>query len=455
MNVAVILAGGTGERLGYPLPKQFYRLAGKMVIEHSIDAFQNHPDIDEIAVVSNPLYVKEIEKICIKNNYTKVKKILEGGKERYHSSLAAIHAYEDPDINILIHDAVRPLVNSRIISECIENLKKYNVVNVGVTPSDTIFRIDDSNTITGFPFRKYLKNGQSPQAFKLGTIKKAYQLALSDPDFKTTDDCSVVFNYLPGEKIYVVKGESYNMKLTFREDLYSLEKWLHGKFMETVSNKLLHFPDKRLAQKVMILFAEKKSLGSDIAGICMENQAKVYTISRSDMDLKMNVKDAVKKVFKEVNEREGKIDYVVIESFDDRPMNISGIDETDILNQINQGYIETWITARESFQYLKATKGHLLFISSDSSAKEYPYSTFHSFIKAGVENLTQSLAEEWHNAGIKVNCIHPERKRKLSGFGNTEMEKADASLKSEDITGISINTLLSELTGEVINVRIG
>ncbi|HBE39655.1 MAG TPA: hypothetical protein DDW27_00305 [Bacteroidales bacterium] len=226
MNIAVILAGGTGQRLDNNLPKQFYILGNKMVIEHSIEIFQNHPDIDEIAVVSNSMYIKDIKEICSKNGYFKVRKMLAGGAERYQSSLTAINAYNDPDANILIHDAVRPLVNTRIISDCIEKLKHYNAVNVGVTPSDTVLQVSDSDIITGMPFRNTLRNGQSPQGFKLGIIKKAYEMALKDPDFKTTDDCSVVFNYLPGEQIYVVKGESYNMKLTFREDLYSLEKWL-------------------------------------------------------------------------------------------------------------------------------------------------------------------------------------------------------------------------------------
>ena len=76
-NIAIILAGGTGQRLGDAVPKQFLKVAGKKVIEHTLDVFQNHPQIDEIAVVSNPNFVNEIENIAIKNNYTKLKKILQ------------------------------------------------------------------------------------------------------------------------------------------------------------------------------------------------------------------------------------------------------------------------------------------------------------------------------------------------------------------------------------------
>ena len=99
-NIAVVLAGGFGQRLGDATPKQFLKLAGKKVIEHTIDVFQNHPLIDEIVVVSNPNYVQEVENILVKNEYSKMKKILKGGKERYHSSLAAINAYEE-EVNMI------------------------------------------------------------------------------------------------------------------------------------------------------------------------------------------------------------------------------------------------------------------------------------------------------------------------------------------------------------------
>ena len=91
-NIAVILAGGVGSRLGLSTPKQFFKVAGKMVVEHTVDAFERNPHIDEIAIVSNPFYISEFENIVIKNGWKKIKKILKGGKERYDSSLSAIEA---------------------------------------------------------------------------------------------------------------------------------------------------------------------------------------------------------------------------------------------------------------------------------------------------------------------------------------------------------------------------
>ena len=92
-NIAIILAGGVGSRLGLSTPKQFFKVAGKMVIEHTVDTFEKNPHIEEIAIVSNPFYVSDIENIVLRNGWKKVKKILKGGKERYDSSLSAIRAY--------------------------------------------------------------------------------------------------------------------------------------------------------------------------------------------------------------------------------------------------------------------------------------------------------------------------------------------------------------------------
>ena len=106
-NVAVILAGGTGNRMGSALPKQFLPLDGRTVIEYSIETFCNHPAIDEVAVVMHPDWREEMEKIVALNHWEKLSKIIDGGEERYMSSLNAIMAYIDypDDTNLLLHDA--------------------------------------------------------------------------------------------------------------------------------------------------------------------------------------------------------------------------------------------------------------------------------------------------------------------------------------------------------------
>lgn len=195
-NVAVILAGGVGSRLGLSTPKQFFKVAGKMVVEHTIDTFESNPHIHEIAIVSNPFYISDFESIIIKNGWKKVKKILKGGQERYHSSLSAIKAYEDTDVNLIFHDAVRPLVSQRILNDVIAALETYKAIDVAMPATDTIIQVND-RFIQEIPDRSKLMRGQTPQAFHLETIKHAYDIALQDPAFKVTDDCGVVVKYLP------------------------------------------------------------------------------------------------------------------------------------------------------------------------------------------------------------------------------------------------------------------
>ncbi len=226
MNIAIILAGGSGSRLGGDLPKQFLKVAGKTIIEHSIGVFDTCSMIDEIAIVSRQDYIQKVEDIVARDRYSKVRHVLPGGKERYHSSLSALNAYKDDDDNLLFHDAVRPLVTHRIIADCVEALGRYNAVNVAVPTTDTIVQVDDADCITDIPLRKYLRNSQTPQCFKRRVIARAYELALQDPDFTTTDDCGVVRRYLPDEPVYVVDGDTSNMKLTYKEDLFLFEHLL-------------------------------------------------------------------------------------------------------------------------------------------------------------------------------------------------------------------------------------
>lgn len=226
MNVAVLLAGGSGRRMGGPEPKQFIMVSGRSILEHSIRAFHSHEQVDEIVIVAHADYIDRIREIAAP--YPKVKHIVPGGKERYDSSLAAIGIYRTvrSDLNLLIHDAVRPLVSQRIISDCIAALQTYKAVDVAIPCTDTIVEVNAEGHICHITPRAMLRNVQTPQCFRLETIAEAYEKGLADPDFITTDDCGVVHRYLPEEPIYVVEGETTNIKVTYPEDLILAEKIL-------------------------------------------------------------------------------------------------------------------------------------------------------------------------------------------------------------------------------------
>lgn len=217
-NYAVILSSGSGERAKLNIPKQFALITGKTILEHTLDVFDSHIEIDEIILVTNSRFFDKVNGILANNKYKKITKIIEGGATRQLSSYIGINAIGDVDANVLIHDAARPFINSKIISDCIEALKKYKAVNVAVESSDTIIEIDDNNLIKNVPDRKYLRRCQTPQCFSLKTIKTAHELAKQDNINNFTDDCSLILKYNLSE-IYVVPGSIDNIKITYPIDI--------------------------------------------------------------------------------------------------------------------------------------------------------------------------------------------------------------------------------------------
>ncbi|MBQ2077959.1 MAG: 2-C-methyl-D-erythritol 4-phosphate cytidylyltransferase [Bacteroidales bacterium] len=229
-NIAVVLAGGSGRRIGGDLPKQFLQVGGRRIIEYSIEAFEKNAGIDEIAVVVNKDFVFLMEEIAAANSWSKLKHILNGGSERSDSSMSAIRAYEGIDCNLIFHDAVRPMVSQRIISDVVSSLETYNSIAVAVPATDTIVKVDESGRmISEILQRQLLRCQQTPQAFRYETIAEAYKLALADSNFVATDDCGVVSRYLPNEKILIVDGEDSNIKVTYPKDLSLLENLISGK----------------------------------------------------------------------------------------------------------------------------------------------------------------------------------------------------------------------------------
>ena len=227
-HIAIILAGGSGRRMGGALPKQFLEVNGRTIVEHTIDTFQQSTLIDEIAIVTHPDYIGMMEEIIAKNPWNKVAKVLCGGKERTDSTLAALRAYTNKDDRLLIHDSVRPLVSQELISDVCKALKEYDAVNVAIPAVDTIIEVRD-NLMVGAPNRNFLRQVQTPQGFKRGVLSQAYEKALNDSHFTATDDCGVVFKYSPETLIKIVEGETLNIKITYKEDLEFLEKQLNTK----------------------------------------------------------------------------------------------------------------------------------------------------------------------------------------------------------------------------------
>lgn len=226
-NVAVILAGGMGTRVGGNTPKQLIPLSdGRSVLEHSVDAFEAASCIDEIVIVMHPEWIKEAEELCRRNTWQKVRQIIAGGSERWESSWHAIQAFSGQlsEISLWLHDAARPFVSQRILSDVAKALETHAAVTVAVPVTDTLYKVrrDDvqgTKEVETIPSRADFMRAQTPQAFHLDVLKEAFERALAQGQVAVTDDVGIVQAYMPEQSIFIVSGEEANRKITYAEDL--------------------------------------------------------------------------------------------------------------------------------------------------------------------------------------------------------------------------------------------
>jgi 2-C-methyl-D-erythritol 4-phosphate cytidylyltransferase len=222
--VAVVLGGGVGLRLGAGMPKQLLRLAGRTLIEHCVAAFEQAPGVDEILVVMASGYTGQVSALLA--GFRKVSAVIEGGVTRPDSTRAALTAIaRQGEAGVLLHDAARPLVDGRIIADCVAALRVHDAAGVAIPASDTIV-VTENGVMESMPRRETLLRCQTPQCFRLSVIARAHELAAADPSFTPTDDCGVVLRYLPDVKVHVVPGSERNIKITYPQDLAIAEMLL-------------------------------------------------------------------------------------------------------------------------------------------------------------------------------------------------------------------------------------
>lgn len=447
-NIAIILAGGIGSRTGLKKPKQFLKIAGKTILEHTIDIFEKNNKIDEIAVVAQEEHHYFINDIINKALYKKVKKILYAGKERYQSTLSALEAYKNyPNSNLIIHDAVRPLLSQTTVNDCINALEKYDAVDVAIAASDTIIKVEN-NFINDIPIRSKMYSGQTPQCFKVKVLREAYNIALKDKDFQVTDDCKVIVKYLPNTKVYVVNGSTSNIKLTYIEDLYLLEKLFQIKKTD-IQDSNLEF----LQNKNILVFGGSSGIGKSILEIAKENRANIETYSRSNNYDITRLED-VKKAFEEFYSKYNRIDAVIICSSILKKESLYSADYKDIFEQIDINYKGSVICSKEAFKYLKESQGHLiLFTSSSYTLGRMDYSIYSS-TKAAIVNFAQALSEEWFDFNIKVNCICPQRTDTPMRIQNFGIEDKSTLLSPKTVALKTLASLNDDFSGNVIEVKL-
>ena len=359
-NVAVLLAGGVGARVGLDIPKQLIKIAGRTILEHTLTVLHEHDLVEEIVVMMAPGHLDAVHEILRSGRYPKVSRVLEGAATRNGTTLRALEALGDQDCNVLLHDAVRPLLSARIITDCFVALQTYDAVDVAIPSADTIIEVTPENTIAAIPPRASLRRGQTPQAFRASVLRKAYQVAATDEEFAATDDCGVVLRYLPDVPIGVVRGEERNMKVTDPIDVYLADKLFQLATQELPAPRTDEEYRSALAGKTMMVFGGSYGIGADLAALAASYGGTVCSFSRSATGTHVERREDVAKAVREVLAEHGRVDFVVNTAAVLPRGNLVETSEETVYSATEVNYLAPVLIAQEVFPHLAATKGSLL-----------------------------------------------------------------------------------------------
>lgn len=204
---AILLMGGEGSRFGSAVPKQFHLIGDKKIYLHTLDTFISSGLFDEIVLVCHPDWT-DLPHVGV----------VRGGKTRQESSYLGLKGFgEKPDI-VVIHDAVRPFVTEQILKDNVEGAIQWGAVDTCIPSADTIVHAPGGKAIESIPKREEYFRGQTPQSFRMDWILEAHEMALKDGVENASDDCRLVLRQ--GRKVYVVRGDERNLKITSEFDLF-------------------------------------------------------------------------------------------------------------------------------------------------------------------------------------------------------------------------------------------
>lgn len=229
----VVLAGGKGTRMGnVEKPKQFMEVGGKPIIIHTIEKFVVCQEFDKVLVLSPKQWINHTQDLIRKfipscDNVV----VLEGGSTRNETIMNSIKYIDeqgclDDETIIVTHDSVRPFVTHRILEENVKFAKEYGACDTVIPATDTIVESKNNQFITDIPDRSKMYQGQTPQTFRAKMLREIYNSLTDEEKNVLTDACKILV--LKGEKIHLVDGEVFNIKITYPYDLRVAESLLGG-----------------------------------------------------------------------------------------------------------------------------------------------------------------------------------------------------------------------------------
>jgi len=233
MNIALIIAGGSGQRMHQDIPKQFINVYDKPVIIYTLEAFQNHPEIDAIAVVCIEGWEGFLQAYANQFGITKLRHVVPGGENGQGSIRNGVFELEKhygKDDIVLIHDAIRPMVSPEIITDCIHKTRKYGSAIATIPCAEAMMQTEDGRVSTGSYPRANLRRTQTPQGFPIGAICDLHRRALKAGVTNSVASCTLMIEM--GEQVHFSAGSEKNVKLTTVEDIDIFKALLKAKRSE-------------------------------------------------------------------------------------------------------------------------------------------------------------------------------------------------------------------------------
>lgn len=229
MNIAVIIAGGSGHRMGQDIPKQFINVYDKPILIYTLESFQKHPQIDAIEVVCIEGWHDIVWAYARQFNISKLKWIVAGGDSGQESIRNGVYNLEDncqPDDIIIIHDGIRPLVDETVLSDVIVKCQKYGNAVTSLPYNEQIFVVDDETSTVKYIPRETLRRVSTPQAYKFEKLNWAYHEAFEKGIGIYGSSYTNTMMVELGERLYFAAGSDKNIKLTTKDDLEIFKAYL-------------------------------------------------------------------------------------------------------------------------------------------------------------------------------------------------------------------------------------
>lgn len=229
MNIAIIIAGGSGHRMGADIPKQFIKVFDKPVLAYTLESFQKHPDIDAIEVVCISGWEDEVWSYAKQYGISKLKWIFEGGQTGQESIRNGVYNLEGkcaPDDTIIIHDGIRPLVEPSVLSDVIAKCQKYGNAVTSLPYNEQIFVVDDEISTVKYIPRETLRRVSTPQAYTFAKLDWAYHEAFEKEIGIYGSAYTNTMMVELGERLYFAAGSDKNIKLTTKDDLELFKAYL-------------------------------------------------------------------------------------------------------------------------------------------------------------------------------------------------------------------------------------